>query len=113
MPATLQPVLARWMAKCPSSAILTCMRDVSGYATMTHGLTHRIVLPGGKRALESPLAPKPERTMAVKSPSRDIQHGSSLPVARQRDVFSSLDGAVLIEDPYPHLVVEDALPADL
>jgi hypothetical protein len=26
------------------------------------------------------------------------------------DVFASIDGAPLIEDPYPHLVVEDALP---
>lgn len=27
-----------------------------------------------------------------------------------RDIFSSIDRAPLIEDPYPHLVVEDALP---
>ncbi len=31
----------------------------------------------------------------------------------RRDVFASVQRGVLIETPYPHLVIEDALPADL
>jgi hypothetical protein len=29
------------------------------------------------------------------------------------DVFASLEGAALVEDPFPHLVVQDALPTDV
>ena len=43
-------------------------------------------------------------------PLTDLQASTS---HGKRDVFASVQHGVLVETPYPHLVIEDALPADL
>jgi hypothetical protein len=44
---------------------------------------------------------------------RDAKDDAARTAASGRDVFASIDRGILVEDPYPHLVVENALPADL
>jgi hypothetical protein len=46
--------------------------------------------------------------MGMSSPSASRTSAQVFPPGRQ--IFASIDQAPLIEDPYPHLVVEDALP---